>query len=123
MFVDDDPDTCSRFALMLEAEGYHVLTAEDAEQGVALLRTRKPAAIVTSVRLAEHSAWVLCSVARSELPVDTPVILLNERRGIDWETLARARRLRVAVLPEADARERLPAALSGLLRASGPYGP
>jgi CheY-like chemotaxis protein len=65
VFVDDHVDTCECFALALEHEGFHVLTAHDAEEGIALVKARRPRAVVANLGMHQGGGWRVCEFVRS----------------------------------------------------------
>ena len=46
VFIDEDSHTCDRVACRLEADAYHVLTAENFLQGLELVKVPTPDAVV-----------------------------------------------------------------------------
>ena len=51
LIVDDNPDNLKLAQLLLECEGYQVETAEDAEQALAWLQSRRPDLILMDIQL------------------------------------------------------------------------
>lgn len=98
VIVDDDPNTLDRVTLMLEREGYHVLTAADATQGIALVGVRQPAALVCNLNLHAGDAWTVCALARAQLSDQAPVILLNFGHRDEPDNDTKARALGVSIL-------------------------
>lgn len=78
MFVDDEKALLRIFRHNLEKDGYRVLTADDAESGLALMRKADPDLIVLDITMPKMDGLELLRVLRREC--DTPVILLSGRR-------------------------------------------
>jgi hypothetical protein len=68
VFIDEDSHICDRVACRLEADGYHVLTALDIAQGLALVEGRKPDAVVWSDGGTGDHRWSVCHFVRSPPP-------------------------------------------------------
>jgi two-component system response regulator GlrR len=47
--VDDDPDILKLLGMRLEAAGYHVVPARNAEEALAQIALSRPALVITSV--------------------------------------------------------------------------
>lgn len=80
--IDDDPGTADSLALALEAEGYHVLTAQDGVEAIELVNARKPHAIVSNLLLPRLDGWNVCEFLRSHPAMQNlPVVLLTDTFG------------------------------------------
>jgi CheY-like chemotaxis protein len=97
VIIHHDSATLERIALKLEAEGYHVLTADDSQRGIDLVGLRQPAAVVSTLHLQDGHAWALCLFARAQLSHRAPVILLNHAAA-DRACESTARLLGVSIL-------------------------
>ena len=49
LVIDDEKATLTMFGLFLKAYGYTVLTAEDGEEGLGLLKTAAPPSVFTDL--------------------------------------------------------------------------
>jgi DNA-binding response OmpR family regulator len=76
IFIDDHVDTCECFALALEHEGFHVLTAYDGEEGIALVNARRPDAVVTNLCMPRVDGWRVCQFVKSYAPTQTTAVVL-----------------------------------------------
>jgi len=84
VFVDDHVDTCECFALALEHQGFHVLTAHDAEEGIALVKARRPRSVVANLWMHQGCGWRVCQFVRSYGAANrSALVLLTSRAGTD----------------------------------------
>lgn len=51
LVIDDEKPTLSMFRLFLEAWGYSVLTAENGIDGLEIFRKKKPAIVITDIKM------------------------------------------------------------------------
>jgi two-component system CheB/CheR fusion protein len=96
LLVDDDADTLDAFRLLLEAEGFGVVTATSATDALALLDTAAPAAIVMDLLMPDMDGFAFrerqrAIPARREVPffvvtgVGEPMEEVASRLGIPVE--------------------------------------
>jgi CheY-like chemotaxis protein len=81
LVVDDDPDVVEATRLILEHNGYHVLTAEDGGKGLAQVRAERPDVIVLDVMMPEgtegfHFVWALRRDADERIK-GIPIIIIS----------------------------------------------
>jgi CheY-like chemotaxis protein len=81
LVVDDDPDVVEATRLILERNGYHVLTAEDGGKGLAQVRAERPDVIVLDVMMPEgtegfHFVWALRRDADERIK-GIPIIIIS----------------------------------------------
>jgi DNA-binding response OmpR family regulator len=113
VFVDDHVDTCECFALALEHQGFHVLTAHDAEEGIALVKARRPRAVVANLGMHRGGGWRVCDFVRSYGAANrSALVLLTGGDGADGggRVLAESPDVRLLTTPCG------PAELAGALR-------
>ena len=89
LIVDDEPTIAKYMGLVLGREGYHVLTAFNAEEGRELFRRAMPQvrrAVVTD--LAMPGDWDGLELARRvwEVSPDTPVLLVRGSKPLPRKT-------------------------------------
>jgi CheY-like chemotaxis protein len=79
ILVVDHRETIRRvLALILEAEGYEVVTTDAASAAVALVFELQPAAVILDVSLTEHSALSALRLLRADKRTQSlPVVLLD----------------------------------------------
>lgn len=51
LIIDDDPDTCYLFKIILEKEGYRVLTTTDASRGLRLIKEKSPEIVFLDIKM------------------------------------------------------------------------
>jgi diguanylate cyclase (GGDEF)-like protein len=76
LLVDDDPGTLSALKRLLQREGYRVLTAGSAQEGLDLLATNEVQVIVSDQRMAGISGSEFLGIVK-ELHPDTVRIILS----------------------------------------------
>ncbi len=78
LIVEDDPDTRALEAAVLEDDGFTVLTARNAEEGIRLAREWRPAVILLDLALPTASGFdVLKSLKSTPATVNIPVVLIS----------------------------------------------
>ncbi len=77
LIVDDDADIVKLTRLYLERDGYHVVSANDGKQGLALARDEQPDLVVLDVMLPRMNGLDICRTLRREW--DVPIIMLTAR--------------------------------------------
>ncbi|GJD54651.1 Autoinducer 2 sensor kinase/phosphatase LuxQ [Methylobacterium dankookense] len=138
LVIDDDAATRDLLARFLEREGFRVARAEDGRQGLERARALRPCAILLDVTMPRMDGWAVLRALRADPDLGaTPIVMvtvLDEQnlafslgasdylqKPIDWPSLkAVTDRFRkngrdgpvLVVDDDADARERLVAALS-----------
>jgi len=80
LVVEDETTVLETLSYNLQQEGYKVLTAEDGEQALELIRTRKPDLIVLDIMLPRLDGLAVCRLVRKDPEVaHTPIIMLTAR--------------------------------------------
>jgi signal transduction histidine kinase/ActR/RegA family two-component response regulator len=78
LVVDDDPVSRHFVAHYLAAEGFHVVTASDGEQGLRLAKEVRPRAITLDVMMPGMDGWAVLSALKSDPDLaDIPVIVVS----------------------------------------------
>jgi CheY-like chemotaxis protein/class 3 adenylate cyclase len=76
--MEDDAGTRMLIASVLKKDGHDVLTAEDGEQGLALVRPNKPDLIISDVQMPGLNGFdMLAAVRKDPATAPIPVILLT----------------------------------------------
>jgi DNA-binding response OmpR family regulator len=130
LVVEDEITVLDTLAYNLQQEGYKVITAEDGEQALEVIRSKKLDLIILDIMLPRLDGLAVCRIVRKEPDIaHTPIIMLTARGtqsdkmiGLDsgaddyitkpfelGELLARVR----AVLRRAPGRTVAPQVLSG----------
>jgi DNA-binding response OmpR family regulator len=78
LIVEDDPATRTLEEIVLQADGFTVLTAKNGEEGIRLARERCPAVILLDLALPTASGFdVLRTLKESADTVRIPVVLIS----------------------------------------------
>jgi DNA-binding response OmpR family regulator len=93
LLVDDDPNILRPLRLLVEREGYRVLTAADGAAALALAAIESPGLIVTDWMMPQVDGVELCRRLRSDsATAEIPVVMLSaalppEPREPLWDVL------------------------------------
>jgi two-component system alkaline phosphatase synthesis response regulator PhoP len=80
LVVDDDQDIVRLVRAYLEKGGFQVLTANDGETALHILRRDRPALVVLDLMLPDRDGWDITRLVRSDSSLaDTPIIMLTAR--------------------------------------------
>ncbi len=79
LVVDDEPTLVATLKYNLEREGYHVLTASDGENAIALARAARPDLMVLDLMLPVVDGLDVCRILRREMSL--PILMLTARAG------------------------------------------
>ena len=82
LIVDDEPNLRKILSAQLTRDGYDVLTAEDGEQGLQLLREHHIDLVITDLKMPKVDGMTLLKKALEEEP-ELPVILITAHGTID----------------------------------------
>jgi DNA-binding response OmpR family regulator len=80
LIVEDDPSIALGLRMNLEAEGYKVLSAEDGEKGLLVVRSDVPDLILLDVMLPNMNGFEVLRTVRREGHT-MPIIVLSARTG------------------------------------------
>jgi signal transduction histidine kinase/CheY-like chemotaxis protein/putative methionine-R-sulfoxide reductase with GAF domain len=121
LVIDDDARDRRLVADTLEPEGYSVLTAEDGEEGVELVRRERPAVVLLDLLMPGLDGFAVVDELRADpSTADVPIVVLTAKdlRSADRERLAG----RISYLAEKGAfgRSELIALVRSLARPSRP---
>ena len=80
LVVDDDQDIVRLVRAYLEKGGFQVLTANDGETALHILRRDRPALVVLDLMLPDRDGWDITRLVRSDPSLaETPIIMLTAR--------------------------------------------
>jgi two-component system alkaline phosphatase synthesis response regulator PhoP len=80
LVVDDDQDIVRLVRAYLEKSGFQVLTANDGETAIHILRRDRPALVVLDLMLPDRDGWDITRLVRSDPSLsDIPIIMLTAR--------------------------------------------
>jgi nitrogen regulation protein NR(I) len=82
LIVDDEPNLRKILSHQLSRDGYDVLTAEDGEQGLALLREHHIDLVITDLKMPKVDGLTLLKRALEEEP-ELPIVLITAHGTID----------------------------------------
>jgi nitrogen regulation protein NR(I) len=82
LIVDDEPNLRKILSHQLSRDGYDVLTAEDGEQGLALLREHHIDLVITDLKMPKVDGMTLLKRALDEEP-ELPIVLITAHGTID----------------------------------------
>src|SRR5580698_4552030 len=82
LIVDDEPNLRKILSAQLSRDGYDVLTAEDGQQGLAILRDHHIDLVVTDLKMPKVDGMSLLRQALAEDP-DLPVVMITAHGTVD----------------------------------------
>ena len=60
LVVDDDPDILDALSMILESQGYQVVTARDGAEGLSKLKAEKPDLLVLDLLMPKMDGFAVC---------------------------------------------------------------
>ena len=82
--IDDDPAALALAHAILEPEGYRVLSADNGEAGVALVRTHRPAVVLVDLLMPEVDGFAVIERLRSSPDTSlVPIVVLTAKTMTD----------------------------------------
>lgn len=78
LIVDDEPDTVDLVKLVLETEGFEVMTAYSGKQCLELLDVKMPDAVLLDLMMPEMDGWEVFKKIKEKYE-DLPVAMLTVR--------------------------------------------
>lgn len=60
LVVDDDPDILEALTMILESQGYQVVTARDGLEGLATLKAENPDLLILDLLMPKMDGWAVC---------------------------------------------------------------
>ena len=83
LVVDDDPDILDAVAMILESQGYQVVTARDGIEGLATLKAENPDLMILDLMMPKMDGFAVCKELqdpRWSKYKDIPVLILTSVR-------------------------------------------
>ncbi|MBD8531730.1 MULTISPECIES: response regulator [unclassified Massilia] len=78
LLVDDEPHVIRVLRLMLERDGYDVLSANDGNEALDKMSARRPDVMVSDIQMAGMNGRELCRTARARYPDETfPIFVMT----------------------------------------------
>jgi DNA-binding response OmpR family regulator len=83
LLVDDDPDILDAISMILESQGYQVVTARDGVEGLASLRAEKPDLMILDLLMPKMDGFAVCKELQDPRWAkyrDIPILILTSVR-------------------------------------------
>jgi two-component system alkaline phosphatase synthesis response regulator PhoP len=83
LVVDDDPDILEAVSLILESQGYEVVTAHDGVEGLANLKAEQPDLMILDLMMPKMDGFAVCKELqdpRWSKYKDIPILILTSVR-------------------------------------------
>jgi len=83
LVVDDDPDILDAVSMILESQGYQVVTARDGIEGLAVLKAEEPDLMILDLMMPKMDGFAVCKELqdpRWSKHKDTPILILTSVR-------------------------------------------
>lgn len=85
LIIEDEPFLAEMYKVKFESIGYHVLTADNGEQGIALMRKEKPDLVLLDVIMPVMDGYSLLKIVRSDPELKSQLIVIFSNLGQDEE--------------------------------------
>ena len=82
LIVDDEPNLRKILSAQLSRDGYDVMTAEDGEQGLAMLKEHHIDLVITNLKMPKVDGMALLRKALEDDP-ELPIVLITAHGTID----------------------------------------
>jgi len=80
LIIDDDSDCRDALKARLEIAGHKVLEATNGEEGLALMRSERPALIFLDIMMPKMDGWKMCRILKEDTQTaEIPVVMLTAR--------------------------------------------
>jgi len=83
LVVDDDPDILEAISMILESQGYKVVTARDGVEGLASLKAEKPELMILDLLMPKMDGFAVCKELQDPRWArykDIPILILTSVR-------------------------------------------
>jgi DNA-binding response OmpR family regulator len=83
LVVDDDPDILEAISMILESQGYQVVTARDGIEALANLKAEKPALMILDLLMPKMDGFAVCKELQDPRWAkyrDIPILILTSVR-------------------------------------------
>lgn len=78
LIVDDDPDILDVLRIILEAEGYEVIEAQNGEDAVNIIKKTPPDLLITDFKMPKMCGDEVCKILKQDILIQhMPIILLT----------------------------------------------
>jgi DNA-binding response OmpR family regulator len=83
LVVDDDPDILEAISMILESQGYNVITSRDGVEGLANLKAEKPDMMILDLLMPKMDGFAVCKELQDPRWAkykDIPILILTSVR-------------------------------------------
>jgi len=83
LVVDDDPDILEAISMILESQGYQVVTARDGVEGLANLKAEMPSLMILDLLMPKMDGFAVCKELQDPRWAkyrDIPILILSSVR-------------------------------------------
>ena len=84
LVIDDDPDILDATTMILESQGYEVVTARDGVEGLATLKAENPDLMILDLLMPKMDGFAVCKELQdprwSKYKKDMPILILTSVR-------------------------------------------
>jgi CheY-like chemotaxis protein len=88
LVIDDDPDICGDLQMLLEHQGYRVITAGDGHAGLELVSSDRPDAIICDMMMPRMSGFKVLERVKEHAKKPIPFIMLTGNSSDHQRTFA-----------------------------------
>jgi CheY-like chemotaxis protein len=90
MLVDDEPHVIRILRMMLEREGYRVVSANDGNEALGLMASRLPDVLVTDIQMDGMDGRTLCHAVRAQFADQPfPIFVMTSMTALSERAWAR----------------------------------
>jgi DNA-binding response OmpR family regulator len=75
LMIDDDPAMTELIGLLLRSHGLEVVSCNDSEHGIQLVKSENPDIILLDLMMPDHDGWDLCKAIRAFTNI--PIAILS----------------------------------------------
>nr|MBP7228635.1 response regulator [Longilinea sp.] len=84
LIADDDPETLRLVSLMLQRQGYQVVTASNGVQAIGLARVEKPDLMIIDVMMPDLDGFeVVRQLRKNAETVTTPILMFTAKSQVE----------------------------------------
>jgi CheY-like chemotaxis protein len=89
LLIDDEPDVCAAYSMLLDMEGMDVMTALNGKDALLKAKSRAPDVIICDYMMPGMDGLEVCRTIRADATLrDVTIILWSAARGVDAAGLA-----------------------------------
>jgi CheY-like chemotaxis protein len=89
LLIDDEPDICQAWSMLLEMEGMEVITAQNGQQGLLKAQSFLPTVVLCDFMMPMMNGLEVCRAIKAQPRLrDVPFILWSAARDIENDGIA-----------------------------------